>query len=104
MRQESLDRLAWVLEALRSHPALDEVRPTHFLLNGRDFVHFHEDGHGIVADAILSTGRVRMSVDTAAEQAEFMDRIAEPLDSLGSRRRDRDRRRRAARRTERGEL
>ena len=102
MKESSLARIAPVLDALRAHPALEEVRLTHFLLNGRDFVHFHDDEHGIVADAILSTGRVSMPVETPAEQAEFMERIAKPLRSLGSRKRDRTRRRRAARGDEQG--
>jgi len=100
MKKDSLERIAPVLDFLRAHPALEEIRPTHFLLHGKEFVHFHEDDSGIVADAILSRGRLSMRVETPAEQAEFMDRIAEPLASLRSRKRDRDRRRRGARREE----
>lgn len=98
MKRSSLDRIASLLDVLRAHPVLHEVRPTHFLLYGKEFLHFHDEDGGIVADAILSKGRVSMSVDSAPEQAEFLERIERSLASLGSRKRDRERRRRVPRR------
>jgi len=95
VKRDSFERIASLLESLRGNPALCEIRPTHFLLNGKEFLHFHDDGDGIVADAILSKGRISMPVNTTAEQAEFMDRIDRSLAALGSRKRDRHRRRRS---------
>lgn len=98
MKRSSLRRIAPLLEALRAHPALCEIRPTHFLLDGNDFLHFHDDDGRIVADAILSKGRVSMPVSSIEEEAEFMERIDRILASLRSRERNRDRRRRVPRR------
>lgn len=94
MKDSSLKRTARLLEALRAHPALYEVRPTHFLLDGKEFLHFHDQADGIVADVRLAKGRVSMPVASDTEQGELMDRIDRSLASLVSRTRDRKRRRR----------
>ena len=82
MRQESLERIAPLLEVLRANAALREVRPTFFHLNGRDFVHFHEYPEGVVADVRLTTGVVRLPVSSLLEQAELLERIEDALASL----------------------
>jgi hypothetical protein len=89
--------IAPLLDELRAHPALVEVRPTEFQLDGRGFLHFHEDAEGVVADALLTEGRVHMPVSSSAQQAEFLERIDYRLSSCDARVRDRQRRRRSRR-------
>ena len=93
MKRATLDRIAPLLDVLRAHPALSEVRPTEFELDGREFLHFHDDQGGVVADVRLAEGRVSMPVSSSAEQAELLERIEHNLESLESRARDRRRRR-----------
>ncbi len=92
MKTATLERLAPFLNLLRAHPALREVRPAAFHLDGRDFVHFHDEPEGILADVRLSKGRVHMRVSSPAEQAEFLERIEDILASLEERVRGRERR------------
>lgn len=92
MKQATLDRIAPLLEELRAHPALSEVRPTEFELDGREFLHFHEQPDGVVADVRLAEGRVSMPVSSRSEQAELLERIDHSLESLEARARDRRRR------------
>ncbi len=92
MRQEALDQIAPLLAVLRANPALIEVRPTMFHLDGRDFVHFHDYSDGVQADVRLSNRTVRMPVTSAEEQAELLGQIDECLESLGDRARERGRR------------
>lgn len=92
MKRAALDRIAPLLDVLRAHPALREVRPTVFHLNDRDFLHFHDEPGGIFADVRLTKGFVRMPVSSRSEQAELLERIDQSLSSLDSRLRDRQRR------------
>jgi hypothetical protein len=110
MKRTALDRIAPLLDVLRAHPALREVRPTVFHLNGRDFLHFHiivigdvdksydaatikpDEPGGVFADVRLTKGFVRMPVSSRSEQAELLERIDQSLSSLDSRVRDRQRR------------
>ena len=92
MREGTLARIAPLLDILRAHPALREVRPTMFHLNGRDFIHFHDYPEGVVADVRLVKGVVRMPVSSPEDQAELLDRIEERLGSIGSREHGRNRR------------
>jgi hypothetical protein len=85
MREVTLAQIAPLLEILRANPALREVRPTMFHLNGRNFVHFHDYPDGVVADVRLVKGVVRMPVSSPEGQAEFLDRIEECLSSVESR-------------------
>ncbi|MCC5872345.1 MAG: hypothetical protein JJU22_08130 [Gammaproteobacteria bacterium] len=65
---------------------LEEVRPAVFHLDGKDFIHFHENGpEALVADVRLTRGRVRMPVATTQQQAELMERIEQKLGSLEQR-------------------
>lgn len=97
MKQATLDAIAPLLEALRAHPALSEVRPAEFQIDGRDFLHFHEESDGVVADVRLAEGRVSLPVSSSAEQADFLERIDDTLASLDGRVRDRVRRGRTSR-------
>jgi len=92
VKQATLDRIAPLLDELRAHPALSEARPTEFQLDGRDFLHFHEEAGGVVADVRLTEGRVSMPVSSRSEQAELLERIEQNLSSLDARARDRQRR------------
>ena len=92
MKQVNLDRIAPLLDVLRRHPALSEVRPNAFHLDGRDFVHFHELADEVHADVRLSTRVVRLPVTTESQQAELLEQIEHSLASLGDHARDRARR------------
>jgi hypothetical protein len=92
MREATLVLIAPLLRILRANPALSEVRPTVFHLDGRDFVHFHDDPDGVVADVRPAKGVVRVPVSSPEGQAELLDQIDECLSSVGSRTRDRARR------------
>ena len=90
MKKATLEVLAPILGVLRAHPALQEVRPATFNLNGRGFVHFHEEGtEAVFADVLLARGRVHMPVSSAAEQAELLERVDQVLQSLERRERSR---------------
>jgi hypothetical protein len=82
VKKSTLQLIAPILSVLRAHPTLHEVRPTAFHLDGRDFLHFHEEADGVFADVRLSKGFVRMPVSSEFEQSEFLDRIDEVLSSL----------------------
>ena len=47
MRQETNETLEILLNFLRSHEILSEVKPTNFHLNGKGFIHFHDDPDGL---------------------------------------------------------
>ena len=83
LKASTLHSLNPLLDVLRAHPALREVRPAEFALHRKDFVHFHEDSDGVFADVRLKDeGRVHMPVSSPAEQAEFLDRIDPTLEAL----------------------
>ncbi len=91
MKSSTLEVLAPLLAVLRAHPALQEVRPATFHLDGRGFAHFHEEPEGVFADVLLANGRVHMPVSSLAEQAELMEQIDQVLESLERRKRSRQR-------------
>jgi hypothetical protein len=92
MKRTTLERIAPLLDVLRDHPALREVEVGEFILDDRDFLHFHEEPEGIYADVRLAKGRVHMPVSSRPEQLEFLERIDQILSALESRARDRKRR------------
>jgi hypothetical protein len=104
MKRTTIDRIAPLLKMLRAYPALREVRPSAFHLNGRDFLHFHDEPEGIFADVRLTTGFVRMPVSSRSEQWELLERIDHTLSSLDAHVRDRQRRGRKGRRRQSGGL
>ena len=84
MRQKTIENLAMLLNFLRSYEILKEVRPTNFHLNGKEFIHFHDESDGLWADIFLSKGRLRIRANTASEQAEVIGTIEPILESLES--------------------
>jgi hypothetical protein len=84
MKHATLARLAPLLQELRSHPSLREVRPTVFFVNDRNFLHFHDEPDGVFADIRLKKAFVRLPVSTRADQLELIGRIDECLSSLDS--------------------
>ena len=86
MREETLETLSPLLNVLRGYSVLEEVRTAAFHLEGRDFIHFHdEEPEGLVADVRLAKGRLRMPVSTRSEQAELLEKIEQKLSSLEAR-------------------
>jgi len=91
MKRDTLEGIEPLLKVLRAHPALRETKLATFNLDGRDFLHFHDEPEGVFADVRLSGGFVRMPVSTSSEQSELIDRIDRKLSSLDSHGRDRKR-------------
>ena len=89
MKKTTMECITPILDVLRAYPILREVKPAAFHLNGRDFIHFHDEAEGIFADVLLSKGRVRMPVLTPPEQSALLDRIEQNLSSLDSHARNR---------------
>ncbi len=86
MRDETIETLLPLLNVLRGYSVLEEARTAAFHLDGRDFIHFHDDEPvGLVADVKLAQGRIRMPVSTQAEQAELLEKIEQKLNSLEER-------------------
>lgn len=81
MKDTTMATLAPLLQFLRGYEELEEVRPAAFHLKGRDFVHFHEETDGLVADVKLAKGRVRLKVDTLSEQADLIEVLEAKLGS-----------------------
>ena len=84
MRQETIEALYILLNFLRSFEILNEVKPTNFHLNGKGFIHFHDEPDGLKADIFLSKGVIRMPANTASEQADVFGNIEPTLESLAS--------------------
>jgi hypothetical protein len=85
VRHTTLELIAPLLEDLRRHPALHEVRPTQFHVNGRDFLHFHDAPDGVFADVRLAKGFRRLPVTSRSEQSELLGLIDDLLSSMDSR-------------------
>jgi hypothetical protein len=79
--QEDLDRLEPLLVELRGLPQLRERNRGSFLRAGRALLHFHADGGDLYVDARLDTKFQRMKVTSHAEQADFLARVKEALQS-----------------------
>ncbi len=75
--QETFDRLADVLTALRGIPELTEKKTGTFYRRSKAFVHFHDDPTGPYAD--LRTDAEgdfeRVRVRTATDQKRFLARV-----------------------------
>ena len=72
MRQETIEAFSILLYFLKSYEILNEVKPTNFYLNGKGFIHFHDEPDGLWADIFLSKRRLRMPANTASEQADVI--------------------------------
>ena len=84
MRLETFEDLSILLNFIRSYEILNEVKPTNFHLNGKGFIHFHDESNGLWADIFLYKGRLRMPANTASEQAKVIGTIEPSLESLES--------------------
>ena len=71
----TLERLADLLDELRSIPGLVEPRPGVFHRKGRAFLHFHEDPTGAYADVRLAEEFERHRVETADERRTFVSLV-----------------------------
>lgn len=87
MREEALLQLEPLLRTLRGFGVLEEARTAAFHLDGRDFLHFHDEPDGLYADVRLARGRARLPVNTPGEQAELLARLDDTLSSLEDHRR-----------------
>ena len=73
-----------LLNFLKSYEILNDAKPTDFYLNGKGFIHFHDEPDGLWADISLSNRRLRMPANTASEQADVIGNIEPTLESLES--------------------
>jgi hypothetical protein len=85
VKRTTLELITPLLEELRRHPALHEVRPTQFHVNGRDFLHFHDAPDGVFADIRLAKGFRRLPVTSRSEQSELLGLVDDLLSSKDSR-------------------
>jgi hypothetical protein len=79
--EEDLDRLEELLAALRRLPQLRERKRGYFSRASYAFLHFHEDAGELYVDVKLVDRFERMRVSTAIEQADFLKRVGEVLQS-----------------------
>lgn len=82
MREEIQKKLAPLLSVLRGYSVLREVREGSFHLDGKDFIHFHDEPDGLWADVRLAGGRVRRSVADADAQADLLEEVGATLDAV----------------------
>jgi hypothetical protein len=77
----TFERLADVLDALRTMPELREPRPGTFYRKSRAFVHFHDDPTGIFADVRLDPASdfVRVEVTTGPQRRTFLTSVRRAL-------------------------
>jgi hypothetical protein len=79
--QEDLDRIEVLLAELRGLPQLWERKRGYFSRGSRAFLHFHEDAGDLYVDVKLDTKFQRMKVTGGSEQADFLSRVREALES-----------------------
>jgi hypothetical protein len=75
----SLEALGELLQSLRTRTALIERRPGVFYVQGKAFLHFHEDPAGFFADLRLGGDWERFPVNSAAEYAMLLAAVDENL-------------------------
>ena len=68
---------------LRKLPQLRERKRGYFSRGGRAFLHFHEDAGDLYVDVRLDSKFQRMKVTSRADQARFLTRVANALQSNG---------------------
>jgi hypothetical protein len=73
--REALDRLAPLIEELRSTAGLVEKKSGIFYRKSKAFLHFHEDPSGLYADIRVSDEFERRRVETAKERAAFLSLV-----------------------------
>ena len=64
--------LSDLLESLQSRTALIERRSGIFYVNGKAFLHFHEDPSGLFADLRIGSDWQRFPVNSPDERAELL--------------------------------
>jgi len=79
--EEDLDRLEALLAGLRELPSLRERKRGYFSRRGRAFLHFHEDAGDLYVDVRLDREFQRMKVTSRTDQARFLARVTEALQS-----------------------
>lgn len=76
----ALDRLAPLIERLRSVPGLVERKAGTFYYRSNAFLHFHEDPAGLFADAKLDLKTFeRHRVNSRAEQVALVNSVTASL-------------------------
>jgi hypothetical protein len=65
---DALNRLEWLLSALRELPRLREKSRGTFYRGSRAFLHFHEDPAGLFADVLLDAEFERLDVSNTKDQ------------------------------------
>jgi hypothetical protein len=83
--QEDLDRIEALLAELRQLPQLRERKRGYFSRGSRAYLHFHEDCGDFYADVRLDGEFQRMRVTSRDEQANFLDRVRESVESASRR-------------------
>jgi len=81
--QEDLDQLEALLAELRALPQLREPKRGYFSRRGRAFLHFHEDAGDLYVDVRLDSKFQRMKMTSRTDQARFLTRVTETLQSNG---------------------
>ena len=77
----ALDRLDDLLQAVRrQHPQLKERKRGAFYRGGAGWLHFHEDPAGLFADLKIGGTWERLPVNSAAERAALLARLAQALE------------------------
>jgi len=77
----ALDRLDDLLQAVRrQHPELREHKRGAFYRRGAGWLHFHEDPAGLFADLKVGGIWARFPVNSTAERAAFLARLAQTLE------------------------
>jgi len=79
--QEDLDRLEALLLELRRLPQLRERKRGYFSRGSRAFLHFHEDAGDLYVDVRLDSKFERMKITSPNQQAHFLSRLREALQS-----------------------
>jgi hypothetical protein len=69
---DALDRLAPLIEGLRSTAGLVEKKRGVFYRNSKAFLHFHEDPSGLYADVRVHEEFERLRVETAKERSALL--------------------------------
>lgn len=69
---QHLAELTDLLEAIRSHPEVNEKRPGYFYCKGKSLAHFHVDTSGLYADARIGTSWSRLRVSAPRERTDFL--------------------------------
>ena len=80
-KDEHLDRLESLLDALRELEGLKEKKRGVFYRKSRAFLHFHDDPTGLYADVRLDELFERYRVSTKAEQRHLLGRIRSALNA-----------------------